>query len=173
MTEPPPESLRCTRCHRTFDPHEPGADPEAEYCPQCALEMAEDVIPAPESGPRKPRLGRIWSVGRWVIIAACIAVIVSQTPRMLSTFQPLKPIRRGTYATNATADDCIDNLWKAAALLQQEKRPGPGLVCPASGRPYNITMEGDRVVVRCPNPELHELRSLQVNSESPVPKVRR
>jgi len=108
----------------------------------------------------------------WGTLIIALCVVIYQASGFISAFQnDDKPLRNGTIETNAITDECIRNLWNAAKLLQEEKLPGPELVCPASKRPFIITREDGDVVARSPNPELYGFREIRVSKLHPVPEV--
>jgi len=116
---------------------------------------------------RTLRCALLWGT---FIIALC--VIIYQLPGLLRVLQnDDKPLRNGTSETNAITDECIVNLWKVARLLQEEKLPGPELVCPASKKPFIISREAGDVVARSPNPELYGFKEIRVSKLRPVPEV--
>lgn len=106
---------------------------------------------------------------QWVVLSACMTVIVLQVSKPLSMFHEEKAIRLGTYATNENTDKCIKNLWLIARLLQEGKQPTGAF--PETGRAYVLTTgEGD-IVVGCPNPGAHGFSSISVSRKHPVPRI--
>ncbi|MEW6666519.1 MAG: hypothetical protein AB1512_15015 [Thermodesulfobacteriota bacterium] len=120
---------------------------------------------------RRERRERFWIIAQWGIILGCLTILAFQAPGAMSGFREDRPIRRGTYATDAPTDGCIANLWRVAKLLQEGKTPGPQLVCPESHRPYALSMEGQSPSARCPNPERHKVKEIRVSMRRPVPEV--
>jgi len=120
---------------------------------------------------RKKRRGRLRMASLWSLLALCIAAIGWQLPVAVSSIQAEKPLRIGTYRTDAATDACIANLWKVARLLQEDRQPPDTLICPVSGQPYPRRSLPDGPVYLCPQPERHGLRSLQVSRRNPVPEV--
>ena len=121
---------------------------------------------------KKKRKSMLWIVLQWVILAACVSVIAFQAPKLISTFtETEKPIRHGTYTTDAQTDQCINNLWHISRLLQQGELPGNDIVCPLSKKPYKVTVLEDDVVVRCPNQEQHGFREIRVSKKNPIPEL--
>jgi len=144
------------------------------YCPQCMIDRAEKYI---ENGAiersklMRLRETRSWRIALALVLIACLGFIVYQSPRLLASFQEPKPVRMGTYATDATTDKCIKNLWQLAYELQQGKKGvSQTLVCPASGKPYTIT-PGSNPEIHCPNPGSHGFRSIAVSKKNPVPEL--
>ncbi|MCD6296531.1 MAG: hypothetical protein J7M30_05200 [Deltaproteobacteria bacterium] len=124
-----------------------------------------------EQEVKKKKKSKMWVVCQWVILAACIAIIAIQVPGLMSTFEEKKPIRYGTYSTDARTDQCIKNLWHISRLLQEGKLPGKDILCPASQKPYVVTeTEGD-TVVRSPKPELYGFKEIRVSKNKPVPEL--
>jgi hypothetical protein len=66
---------------------------------------------------------------------------------------------------------CLSNLERIGQLLQQDGLPSDSILCPLSGAPYWVQIDGVEVTVRCPNPESHLLYGLWVSKRDPVPKV--
>jgi|WetSurMetagenome_2_1015567.scaffolds.fasta_scaffold760924_1 uncharacterized protein YbaR (Trm112 family) len=155
-----------------------GGDEHAQegevYCPQCMINRAEKYI---EDGEvERPRLKRLretraWKIAMALVLIACLGFLVYQSPRLLASFQEPKPVRMGTYGTDATTDKCIKNLWQLAYELQQGKKGvGQTMVCPASGKPYTI-IPGANPEIHCPNPGSHGFRSIAVTKKNPVPEL--
>ncbi|OGP52715.1 MAG: hypothetical protein A2Y65_07335 [Deltaproteobacteria bacterium RBG_13_52_11] len=137
------------------------------------IERAEEYVPeAPEKLPiKRERKSKVWLVSQLIIILAGLAIIAFQTPRLISAVKGDRPLRQGTYATDAQADQCIINLWHVSKLLQEGKAPGKDMVCPLSNRPYEIRSIGEDVWVSCPNPALHGFKEIRVSKRRPVPEV--
>jgi len=144
------------------------------YCPQCMIDRAEKYIE--DRAIEMPKLKRLretraWKVAMALVLIACLGFIVYQSPRLLASFKEPKPVRMGTYATDATTDKCIKNLWRLAYELQQGKKGvGQTLVCPASGKPYTIG-RGPNTEIHCPNPGSHGFMSITVSKKNPVPEL--
>jgi len=167
--------LQCKRCGRLFDNDEEGADSQRSYCSRCMIELAEEGIPdeVEITAPKSAKLSKTWAVARWVILGFCVCMIALQAPELISSFKETKPIRYGTYVTDAQTDQCIKNLWHISRLLQEGKLPGKDLVCPASKKPYVVTKIKGDVTVSCPSPGLHGVRGIQISIESPAPEVKK
>jgi len=122
-----------------------------------------------EKGRRKKR----WRIGlQWGLLVIALCVIIYQLPDLMGLAgNKERPLRNGTYETNAITDECINNLWKVARILQEGDLPGPELVCPASQRPFVISYENGDVIARSPNPELYGLKEIRVSRLRPVPEV--
>ncbi|UCG39025.1 MAG: hypothetical protein JSV00_01965 [bacterium] len=80
-----------------------------------------------------------------------------------------RPLRHGTYETDAVTDRCINQLWSLSRNLQEHQMPDVLPGCPKTGIPYTVITEGEDTLIRCPNPEQHNLKSLQVSRFEPVP----
>lgn len=162
----------CKRCGKPFSKDEQGADSEQLYCSRCMIELAEQYVPEEVeiSKLKRIRKSRVGMTLLWITLFICISIIAIQAPKLISALtKEEKPIRYGTYSTDAQTDQCINNLWHISKLLQQGKLPGKDIVCPVSKNPYVVTtIEGD-VVVRCANPELHGLKGIRVSEKGPVP----
>jgi hypothetical protein len=170
MTDDPKIKAVCKGCGKQLSADEKGA----EYCSRCMIEQAEEYVPETPERPsiRREKKSRTWLIVQVAIILAGIAIIALQTPRFIAAFKKEgQPLRQGTYATDAQADQCIKNLWHIARLLQEGKSPGPDIVCPISKKPYVIRDTGKDVVVSCPNPELHGFKEIRVSKRRPVPEV--
>ena len=136
------------------------------------LEEIEEKIQIQEA--KKKRKSRVWLAFQWIIILACISVIAIQVPKIISGFtKEEKPIRYGTYSTDAQTDQCIRNLWHISKLLQEEELPGEEITCPTSKRPYVIiNMEGN-IVIGCPNPKKHGFKEIRISKKDPIPELRK
>ena len=159
----------CKGCGKRLNADDKGA----EYCSSCMIERAEEYVPeTPERLPiKRERKSKTWLIVQVAIILAGVAVMALQAPRLIAAFKEGQPLRQGTYATDAQADQCITNLWHIARLIQEGKAPGKETVCPITRKPYEIRNIGADIVVRCPNPELHGFKALQVSKRRPVPEV--
>lgn len=176
---------KCSQCQKPLcDECAPSGKDKAVVCSRCAVLVAaqdaslgvdqrikEKEGKKREREIRKKRKSKIWVVSQLVIIAACIAIIAIQVPKLMSTFEEEKPIRYGTYSTDAQTDQCIKNLWRISKLLQEGKLPGKDIVCPASKKPYVVTETERDVVVRSPNPQLYGFKEIRVSKNRPVPEL--
>ena len=178
-------TAECSQCSKPLC--EQCAIPEKDgsfICSRCiALKAAQEAIEGidrrveekeskkQEQEVRKKKKSKMWVACQWVILATCIAIISIQVPGFMSAFEEEKPIRYGTYSTDAQTDQCIKNLWHISKLLQEGKLPGKNILCPASQKPYVVTeTEGD-VVVRSPEPELYGFKEIRVSKNKPVPEL--
>jgi hypothetical protein len=171
MADEPKINAVCKGCGKQLSADEKGAG----YCSRCMIERAEEYVPEALERPqiKREKRSRTWLVVQWAIILAGVAIMALQTPRLISAVKGDRPLRQGTYATDAQADQCIKNLWHSARLIQEGKVPGPDMVCPISKKPYEIKGAGADVWVRCPNPELHGFKEMQVSKRRPVPELRK
>ena len=169
MTDGPKIKAVCKGCGKRLSADEKGA----EYCSRCMIERAEEYVPeAPERLPiKRERKSKVWLVSQLIIILAGLAIIAFQTPRLISAVKGDRPLRQGTYATDAQTDQCIKNLWHISKLLQEGKAPEKDMVCPLSKRPYEIRGVGADVWVRCPDPALHGFKEIRVSKRRPVPEI--
>jgi hypothetical protein len=163
------ELEKCSKC---------GAELSSEavdgVCVQCQIAGVEEKIPEPE--PQIPNdaaspFGKFWKYARWGVIAVCLGVGVYYLLDARDLLADKKPIRNGSYNTDAVTDQCIQNLWKAAALMQSGKPIPKKLVCPACGKPYIVTVKEDETIVSCPDPAKHGCTTLTVNSKNHIPEV--
>lgn len=169
MTDQEMMNAVCKGCGRPLGADEQGA----EYCSSCMIERAEQYVPEAQERPqiKREKKSRTWLILQLVILLVCMAIIALQTPRLISAFKEDQPLRYGTYATDAQTDQCIKNLWHISRMLQDGKKPSPDMVCPVSKKPYEIRDTGADIVVRCPNPELHGFKEIQVSKRRPVPEL--
>jgi len=162
----------CKKCGKSFTKGEQTADNEQLYCSSCMIELAEQYVPEEVeiSKSKRIRKSRVGVVLLWIILCVCILIIAIQAPKLISALtKEEKPIRYGTYSTDAQTDQCINNLWHISKLLQQGKLPGKDIVCPVSKKPYVVTtIEGD-TVVRCANPRFHGFKEIRVSENDPMP----
>jgi hypothetical protein len=105
------------------------------------------------------------------LIIIALVIIAVQAPGLLKVFEDEKPLRHGTYETDSRTDQCLRNLWEISKMLQQGELPGDDIVCPASGKPYEIIQRDSDIVVRSPNPELYGFRDVRVSKLKPVPEL--
>jgi len=150
------------------------------YCTVCAAgAAAEDfrqvdqarVAGLQEREGKSKRMARLRIAALWGLLGLCAAVAAWQLPAAVSSFKADKPLRVGTYRTDAATDACIANLWMISRLLQEGKTPTGALACPASGRAYVPHTGAEGVVYHCPQPGRHGLRSLSVSRSKPVPEA--
>ena len=169
MTDKTKTSTICKKCGKRLDADEKGA----QYCSRCMIELAEDYVPEAPERPqiKRAKKSRAWLIVQLAIILAAVAIMAMQTPRLISAVKGDRPLRQGTYATDAQADQCIKNLWHIARLIQEGKVPGKDMVCPISKKPYEIRGTGANVWASCPNPELHGFKAMQVSKRHPVPEI--
>lgn len=169
MTDKTKMSAQCKKCGKQLDADEKGAN----YCSSCMIEQAEEYVPeTPERLPiKREKKSRLWLIVQVAIILIAVAIMALQTPRLISAVKGDRPLRQGTYATDAQADQCIANLWHIARLIQEGKAPGPDMVCPISKRPYAIRGAGADVWSSCPNPERHGFKAMLVSKRHPVPEI--
>ncbi|MEA1935729.1 MAG: hypothetical protein U9M96_02770 [Thermodesulfobacteriota bacterium] len=158
----------CKRCGKPVDSGE-------IYCSQCIIELAEEDITESEEIPRveRPKKSRVKAVVQCFILLVCIAIIAIQIPKLISAFEKDKPVRYGTYSTDAKTDQCINNLWQISKLLQEKRLPADNIVCPASGKPYVVTNTGEDIVVSCPAPGLYGFSIIKVSKKHPVPEIKK
>jgi hypothetical protein len=169
MTDKEMENAVCKGCGKRLGPDEQGT----EYCSSCMIERAEEYVPQAPARPqiKRERKNRAWLMVQVTIIVIGLAVMALQTPRLTASLQEGQPLRYGTYATDEQTDQCIENLWHISRMLQDGTAPSCDIVCPLSNKPYDIRESGADIVVRCPNPELHGLKHIQVSKRYPVPEV--
>lgn len=109
---------------------------------------------------------------QWILIIISLIIIVIQIPTLIATVnREAKPIRKGTYATDALTDQCIMNLWKISGMLQKGNLPGDEILCPASNKPYVVTKTENDVIVKSPDSELYGFSEIRVSRMKPVPEL--
>ena len=153
-------------------------------CSRCiALAAAHDVTDGMErrieererkgktKEARKERKRKIRVAFQWAIVVMGLMLIAIRMSDITASFKEEKPLRDGTYETDAKTDQCIKNLWKMARLLQEGKMPEKDILCPASKKPYVVIKEEGDIVVRSPHPELYGFKEIRVSKERPVPEL--
>jgi len=139
MAEEKGMSAICKRCGKPFNKGEQGADSEQVYCSRCKVELAEQYVPETSdmSKLKRIRKSRAGVVLLWIVLCVCISIIAIRAPKLISAFKKEgKPIRYGTYSTDAQTDLCIKNLWQISKMLIEGKLPEKDIVCPVSKKPY-------------------------------------
>ena len=151
-------------------------------CSRCAaLSAAQDTVDGIDrrleqeeerrqvEDEKKKKKSTLYRVFQWVVIFICMGVIATQIPRIISAFEEDKPLRQGTYSTDAQTDLCLKNLWQISRGLHEGKLPGNKIVCPETGKRYVVTEEMGDVIVKCPNPEAHGFLEIRVSLWEPAP----
>jgi hypothetical protein len=125
------------------------------------------------SQERKRKLRKKWRLaGQWACLMVCVGIVLYQLPVLISTTRSeAKPLRHGTYNTDAMTDQCITNLWQISRLLQEGKTPDSNITCPASNQPYVVVREADDIIVRSPHPERYGFKDIRVSLKRPVPEL--
>jgi len=176
-----PRHEATTTCSGCMKPLCADAVDAAGYCTVCVARMAADDIRTEDReraagrearDARDKRIARLKTAAMVALLCACVAAALWQAPAAVHSLEDQKPLRIGTYATDAQADACIANLWIVSRRLQGGKPPVADLTCPASRLAYAPQQEKDGLVVRCPRPGRHGLASLSVSRAKPVPEVR-
>ncbi len=175
MTDKENSSVICKKCGKPFNKEEQGADIEQQYCSHCMIDLAEQYVPEETemSKLKQIRKSRIGTVLLWVILLACLSIIAIQIPSIMSALEEEKPARYGVQSTDAVTNQCINNLWHISKLLQEGKLPGKDIVCPLSKKPYVVITTEDDVIARCPNPEEHGFKEIQVSKINPIPEIKK
>ncbi len=182
---PDKESVaRCSNCERQLCDQCAIPCDKGFLCGRCvALEVAKEAADGidhrleekrkkGETRKEKKKLKKVlWHAWQWGVVVIGLGVMAYQSPDLISVLKEDRPLRNGTYNTDAKTDDCIRNLWKVSKLLQEGKLPGENLVCPASKKPFIIAKETGDVVARSPNPELYGFKEIRVSKKRPVPEV--
>ena len=111
-----------------------------------------------------------WFAMQWGILAFCLASMALKVPDLVRVVGDDKPIREGTYDTNAQTDECIRVLWHISKSFQEKKAPGR-LVCPESGKAFILIQAKDDMIARSPNPELYGFKDIWVSRKHPIPRL--
>ena len=172
MTDSTNQMGKCRKCGAPLNRKE-SESPDDLYCGSCRIALAEEQLEADMQKTDEPQKRKwLWPAMKIAILLISLGVIIFQYQKVMTAFDPPKPIRQGTYATDAGADLCISNLWIISkGLGEGKKAPESGMFCPVSGQPYLVeVVNGDRIV-KCPDPQSHGMSRLQVSRKNPVPEV--
>jgi hypothetical protein len=120
---------------------------------------------------KRRRRGRLKPAFQLALLFVALFVITIQSPKLAANFEGEKPVRVGTYDTDANVDQCIKDLWDISKRLQEGKLPGKDMLCPASNSPYEVIKTDSDVVVRAPNPQLYGFREIRVSKGRPIPEL--
>ncbi len=172
MTDSTNQPRKCQRCNVPLSGKVLG-DADDLLCSSCRIALAEEQIAADAEKAKKPQKRKwLWPAMKIAVLLISLGVIVYQYPRLIAAFDPPKPIRHGSYATDAGADRCIENLWLISkGLGEGVKIPETGMICPVSGQPYRAEIVDGNRIVNCPDPKRHGLSLLQVSRKNPVPEA--
>jgi hypothetical protein len=178
MGEQDRQEILCKECGKSVSgsiEKQPGKA-EDVYCCQCVIDRAERYIkdePAEKPKLRRRRETVAWKAAMIMILLVCLGALAYQGPGIRAALKEPKPIRMGSYETDAVTDKCIKNLWQIAHLIQQG-RPGAvqGIVCPATGKPY-VIIQGAGTEAHCPNPGGHGFNDILVTKKNPVPELKK
>jgi len=173
MTDSTNQTRKCRRCNVPLS-GKASVDADDLLCSSCRIALAEEQIVADaEKAKKPPKRKWLWPAMKIAVLVIALGVIVFQYPRLITAFDPPKPIRLGSYATDAGADRCIANLWLISkGLGEGSKTPENGMVCPVSVQPYRVEVVDGNRIVNCPDPKSHGLSLLQVSRKNPVPEAR-
>ena len=108
-------------------------------------------------------------------VALCLFSVVVMSASAPSTFAssvPTPPLHAGTAQLNTSADACIAVLWTLIADNAEHRPSRPGVVCPASGKPYVYTQYRGVTTISCPDPARHGAVSISARSDTKVPVAR-
>lgn len=157
----------CTVCGNTLK----AGEEEGGTCFTCRIGRLQEKVPVEARNSASAPPCRHRSLKPFIlaaVAAACALGTALLLPGAFRAMRSTQPLRVGTYATDIGGDQCIANLWKAAAKLQAGGA-AVEYVCPVSRAQYLVETSDDGTVVSCPNPEKHGLRSLSASSIAPVP----
>ena len=108
-------------------------------------------------------------------VALCLFSVVVMSASAPSTFAastPTPPLHAGTVKLDASANACIATLWRLIAANSEGLPSQPGIVCPASGKPYVYTQFQGITTISCPDPSRHGAVSISARSDTKVPVAR-
>jgi len=158
-----------------------GADPQRSLCPRCdALDALSEFETEQRHQAQRQAASqdRAHDWKRWrpvilgVVIALSLFVMAIRIPALTDSLRATeKPMRRGTWNTDARTDECINLLWRVSGRLQKGLAPDPIPICPASGQPFDVRTDADDVIVRSPAPQLYGLKEIRVSKRRPVPEL--
>ena len=173
MTDSTNQTSKCRRCNVPLSGKALG-DADDLLCGSCRIALAEEQIAADAEKAKKPQKRKwLWPAIKIAVLLISLGVIVFQYPRLITAFDPPKPIRLGSYSTDAGTDRCIENLWLISkGLGEGSKAPETGMICPVSVQPYLAEIVDGNRIVNCPDPKSHGLSLLQVSRKNPVPEAR-
>ncbi len=160
------ETKACLVCGQAF---EKKAGSEFDMCPSCLKKMGDRyAAQAPENAPTAPRK----RIGLWVVLALSVAFNAFQFPRIKQALALLfPPAPEDTSKRPDTKELCIANLWNISSQLQKGLPPSSDMVCPLTKAPYRTETVKGNLVVSCPNPGSHGLKTLRVSKNAPTPEV--
>ena len=164
------QELQCSKCGA------PLSDEKGSLCMQCSIENIEESIPEQKKRENSSSASssKIWRYARWGIILTAIIFSIYSFLKVKKILNSERPIRNGSYETDAVTDECIQNLWQAAAFLQSHKKIPHDLVCPLCHKPYNVRTDRNGVTfVSCPDPDAHGCSEIAVNSKNLIPEVKK
>ena len=178
-------SVTCSACKRPLCRIcATGGGTELVMCSQCmALKAAHEVAQgidlrheekenkAQMEAAKRRRRSRRKPAFQLGLLVVALSVITIQSPELAANFADEKPVRVGTYDTDAKTDQCIKDLWHISKMLQEEKLPNKGMICPASKNPYVVIKTDADVVVQAPNPQLYGFREIRVSKSKPIPEL--
>ena len=170
------EKPHCTKCGAEIVGVIPRLWDRKPLCRECTFEL-EQLAAKPEMRrtsvtDAKEPLSPEEKKRRVIIFSVIAGVFLILGLRLLSVaplLQPLRPLRHGTFETDAIADRCIEELWKLSRQLQDRKLPSLLPLCPLSGKGYVLVEEEGDSRISCPNPGEHGLRRLSVSRKRPIP----
>jgi hypothetical protein len=143
------------------------ADDLAAAAIQEEQEHAAVRASAPEPGG-SPKRG----LAAPVVVVICLAVVASQLPSLRAAFSTPPSIRVGAEpGDDAPTEACVDTLWKISRLMQYSTYQEDEVLEPVTQRPYVVRHDGGDMVVECPNPGAHNLRSLHVSTAHRAPEA--
>lgn len=157
----------CLKCGKILESRD-------DYCEHCQVELAEEHIAdsEEETETSPPVDERKKKILQSAILLVLLGIIIFRIPAIISSFEHKQPVRTGTYETDAGADLCISTLWQISRMLEEGSLPDSSIVCPVSGKPYEVIEDSMDITVFCPDPGQHGLAELRVSRLLPCPEVK-
>ncbi len=169
------EQRICPRCGQPFEAYD-GADQNA-LCLTCSVSTLESRLDFEQAKhvdePGMPPEEKKRLAGRTIMVGLLLtAVGVMLAYPVIFPPQAAAPARSGSIETDATGDECIENLQIIETLFV-EKRVDEiaDIECPATGEPYIVDTDDKRI--DCPNPDEHGLSALWIGVGDSVPTAQK
>ena len=163
----------CSRCGRSYEME---AD-KSPFCQACRIAAAEQSVilsqpmqeSADDSGAAVSRRNKIILWMKIAFIVLGVGLSLWNLRYFSNVVHPVKALRWGSYSTDSGTDKCVSNLWKAVSAAQQGERTV--FSCPLTGRPYVVAKSTVGVIMSCPNPQSHNVKSISAGENFGVPVV--
>lgn len=172
--ETPAPAEYCANCGKKLGPKDEAAAGTG-LCMDCAVTAAQ-LGEAEVVEQRMPEEDRRELLKR-TTLAALVLLVAGAVFAYPYLFPPSaeQPDRIGTTNTDASADECIENisvLMDASGSVDLQELV-EDLKCPATGNAYVVTKDDDGAVTRveCPNPAEHGLTAIYMQKGASAPTV--